>query len=193
MKHFVYGVISTIVLAIIGYYYFNFAQIFPAKDKVATSPSPSASASPSPSPVAKSQPAELDTYPHTPTTKGGLPLTQKTPAVKGASTAHPSSSPKPKITTLLLESSVCPVSIIKEVTDLKLPYLLKYELKNNTALGITAWRRDGNEVILNTTYSGNQGTIFKVLPPIDYLKIRIESKVCTDNNDNWIKLYLEQY
>lgn len=78
-----------------------------------------------------------------------------------------------------------------EVKDIKGPLTLRYELIDNTSFGITVWNSKGEELLQNTTYSGRSGSI-KTISGVDYMKVRVESKTCAGNNDNWLKLTAER-
>jgi hypothetical protein len=78
-----------------------------------------------------------------------------------------------------------------EVKDITGPLTLRYKLIDNTSFGITVWNKDGNELLSNTTYSGNSGSI-KTISGVDYMKVRVESKACASNNDNWLTLTAER-
>lgn len=78
-----------------------------------------------------------------------------------------------------------------EVKDITGPLTLKYSLKDGYSFGITVWKKDGNELVSNTTYSGNSGTI-KTIEGVDYMKVRIESKSCATNGENWITVTAER-
>jgi hypothetical protein len=78
-----------------------------------------------------------------------------------------------------------------EVKDIQGPLTLKYSLIDNTSFGITIWRADGNELFQNTTFGGNSGQI-TTISGVDYMKVRIESKTCAGNNDNWLTLTAER-
>ncbi|PIW08658.1 hypothetical protein COW38_00300, partial [Candidatus Collierbacteria bacterium CG17_big_fil_post_rev_8_21_14_2_50_45_7] len=95
------------------------------------------------------------------------------------------------LTLTLVKTSTCPISYMTEVKDIKGPLTLKYKLEGNTSFGITIWAKDGNELLKNTTYSGNSGQI-TTISGVDYMKIRVESKSCAGNNDNWLTLTAER-
>jgi len=151
-------------------------------------------ATPSPTPTGKPENGNTG-EPNAPTTKGGLPIEDT--KVKGAKTYVPSTKTKTTtvttshLTLTLVKSSVCPVSYMTEVKDISGPLTLRYELIKDTSFGITVWGKDGNELLQNTTYSGNSGTI-KTISGVDYMKVRVESKSCASNNDNWIRLTAER-
>lgn len=78
-----------------------------------------------------------------------------------------------------------------EVKDIQGPLTLKYKLIDNTSFGITVWNKKGEELLQNTTYSGTGGSI-KTISGVDYMKVRVESKSCAGNNDNWLQLTAER-
>jgi hypothetical protein len=78
-----------------------------------------------------------------------------------------------------------------EIKDIHGPLTFKYNLIDNTSFGITIWRADGNELFPNTTFGGNYGTI-TTISGVDYAKVRVESKTCAGNNDNWLTLTAER-
>jgi hypothetical protein len=84
-----------------------------------------------------------------------------------------------------------PISYNTEIKDIKGPLTFRYKLIDNTSFGITIWGKDGNELLQNTTYSGNSGST-KTISGVDYMKVRVESKSCAGNNDNWITLTAER-
>jgi len=143
--------------------------------------------SPTPSPQPKADPPRADTPAPTqkPTTKGGL--------VKGVSTAKTTTitTTTSHLYLTLIKSSACPISYMTEIKDITGPLTLKYSLKDGYSFGLTAWNKDGNELIGNTTYSGTSGTI-KTISGVDYLKLRIESKSCTSTTDNWLVVTAER-
>ena len=195
MKSFITGFLTILAIGIIGFITFRSTTSF--MTKMFGSPSPSAYVFPSESPVATSTPTNSATPApsETPvkTTKGGLPVEDT--KVKGATTYVPTTktvvTTTSHLTLTLVKSSVCPVSYMTEVKDITGPLTLRYELIKDTSFGITVWGKDGNELLQNTTYSGNSGTI-KTISGVDYMKVRIESKSCAGNNDNWLKLTAER-
>ena len=198
MKSFITGLLTILAIGIIGFITFRSTTSFMTKMFGSPTPTPSSSpmASATPMPTASAKPeSENTTEPTTPTTKGGLPIEDT--KVKGAKTYVPSTKTKTTtvttshLTLTLVKSSVCPVSYMTEVKDISGPLTLRYELIKDTSFGITVWGKDGNELLQNTTYSGNSGTI-KTISGVDYMKVRVESKSCAGNNDNWIKLTAER-
>ncbi len=200
MKSFITGLLTILAVGIIGFITFRSTTNF--MSKMFGSPTPSASSSPTASPVATPSPTptiELENgntvVPNTPTTKGGMPIVDS--KVKGASTYVPSKKTVTTTTTTshltltLIKSSVCPVSYVTEVKDITGPLTLRYELIKDTSFGITVWNSKGEELVQNTTYSGSFGAI-KTISGVDYMKVRVESKSCAGNNDNWIKLTAER-
>lgn len=191
MKQFIVGLLTVLILVAVGVVTFRgvtglFSKMFPTPS---VSPSPMASATPTPSFSPK---PSMTPEPSTaPTTKGGLPI--KSGTVKGATTTK-------KVTTTtttehliltLVKTSICPISYTTEVKDIKGPLTLRYELIDNTSFGITVWNSKGEELLQNTTYSGRSGSI-KTISGVDYMKVRVESKTCSGNNDNWLKLTAER-
>lgn len=190
MKQFLIGLITVLLLVVAGVLAFRgvtglFGKLFPTP-----SASPVASATPmptvTPTPSATAKPSAVPTAtPKGATTKGGL--------VKGVSTT----TTKKVVTTTshlmltLVKTSICPISYTTEVKDITGPLTLRYELIDNTSFGITIWKKDGNELLANTTYGGRSGTI-KTISGVDYMKVRVESKSCAGNNDNWLKLTAER-
>lgn len=195
MKSYIAGFITIIVLGVIGFVVFKSTTSF--MTNMFGSPTPSAtvlpSATPSFSPKASSSPTPAPSETPVKTTKGGLPIEE--PKVKGAKTYKPVTKTITTTTShlslTLIKSSICPISYITEVKDIKGPLSLKYVLKDGYSFGITVWKRDGNELIQNTTYSGNSGLI-KTIDGVDYMKVRIESKSCAGNSDNWLTLTAER-
>jgi len=198
MKSFITGLLTILAIGIVGFITFRSTTNFMTKMFGSPTPTPYSSpmTSATPMPTASAKPeSENTTEPTTPTTKGGLPIEDA--KVKGAKTYVPPTKTKTTTTTTshltltLVKSSVCPVSYMTEVKDISGPLTLRYELIKDTSFGITVWAKDGNELLQNTTYSGNSGTI-KTISGVDYMKVRIESKSCAGNNDNWIKLTAER-
>ena len=197
MKSFITGLLTILAVGIIGFIAFRSTTNF--MSKMFGSPTPSASATPTSSPIpsATPVPSSLPESNEIPvkTTKGGMPIVDS--KVKGASTYVPSKKTVTTTTTTshltltLIKSSVCPVSYVTEVKDITGPLTLRYELIKDTSFGITVWNSKGEELVQNTTYSGSFGTI-KTISGVDYMKVRVESKSCAGNNDNWIKLTAER-
>ncbi len=196
MKSFITGFITIIAIAILGFFVFKSTTSFMSQMFGSPTPisSPSASVTPTPSANTKPEVENSDEI-IAPTTKGGLPIPTPTPKIKGASTYKPVTktvtTTTSHLTLTLIKSSVCPVSYITEVKDIKGPLSIKYVLKDGYSFGITAWKKDGNEIISNTVYSGNSGLV-KTVDGIDYMKVRIESKSCPGNSDNWLTLTAER-
>lgn len=197
MKSFIAGLLTIIALGIVGFYTFKATTKLMTNLNPTLSATPAASVAPSPDPIVavKPSPSPEPEVKGKATTKGGLPIT--TGKIKGVSTMY---TPVKKVTTttttshLLLtvvKTSICPISYMTEIKDITGPLTLKYKLIDNTSFGITVWKRDGNELLQNTTYSGNSGMI-KTFSGVDYMKIRIESKTCAGNNDNWLTVTAER-
>ncbi len=192
MKQFFVGLVTVLVLVVVGVLAFRgttglFGRLFPTP-----SASPVASATPTPTatpiPSAATKPSEspATTPKGVSTTKGG--------EVKGVSTTTTTKkvvTTTSHLTLTLVKTSVCPISYMTEVKDITGPLTLRYELIDNTSFGITIWKKDGNELLPNTTYGGRSGTI-KTISGVDYMKVRVESKSCAGNNDNWLKLTAER-
>jgi len=198
MKSFIAGLLTIIALGIAGFYTFKATTNFMSKLNPTASTAPSATPSTIPSPSIVAKPSTTPEPSYVPTTKGGLPI--KTGAVKGVSTLKPVSAVK-KITTTttttshltltLVKTSTCPINYLTEIKDIQGPLTLRYQLIDNTSFGITIWNSKGEELLQNTTYSGNSGTI-KTISGVDYMKVRVESKSCASNNDNWLTLTAER-
>jgi hypothetical protein len=196
MKSFIAGLIAIMALGLVGFYTFKATTKFMSTLTPTPSASPSSSVSPTPTASSSAKPtstpeAEDKTVS---TTKGGLPV--KTGSVKGATTTNNTTRVTTTTTSThlfmtLIKTSICPISYITEVKDITGPLTLKYKLIDNTSFGITIWQKDGNELLTNTTYSGNSGLI-KTISGVDYMKIRVESKTCAANNDNWLQLTAER-
>lgn len=201
MKSFIAGLITIIALGIVGYFTFKATTTFISNLNASPSASPSMTPTPSPTPVPTSTPRSTpksespDNY--VPTTKGGVPLKPVLPAksgtVKGVSTVKKTTTTTTTshLFLTLVKTSVCPVTFNTEVKDITGPLTLKYKLIDNTSFGITIWNSKGEELLQNTTYSGNSGTI-KTISGVDYMKVRVESKTCAGNNDNWLTLTAER-
>ncbi len=192
MKSFIAGLIAIMALGLVGFYTFKATTKFMSNLTPTPSASPSASISPTPTPSTSAKPEVEDKAVNT--TKGGLPI--KTGLVKGVTSTNTSTKITTTTTTshlfmTLIKTSICPISYMTEVKDITGPLTLKYKLIDNTSFGITIWKKDGNELLGNTTYSGNSGLI-KTISGVDYMKIRIESKACAGNNDNWLTLTAER-
>lgn len=193
MKSFVAGLLTIIALGVVGYYTFKATTKFMST----LNPSPSASAialastSPSPSATVKPSATPVSNDDSTPTTKGGLPI--KTGTVKGVSTTKTitTTTTTSHLSLTLVKTNTCPISYMTEVKDIQGPLTLKYSLKDGYSFGITVWKSDGNELLSNTTYSGNSGTI-KTISGVNYMKVRVESKTCAGNSDNWLTLTAER-
>ena len=191
MKQFLIGLVTVLVLVVAGVLAFRgvtglFGKLFPTPSSTPiASASPSMNPSVAPSASVKPTVSPTATPKSVSTTKGGV--------VKGVSTT----TTKKVVTTTshlnltLVKTSICPISYITEVKDITGPLTLRYELIDNTSFGITIWKKDGNELLANTTYGGRSGTI-KTISGVDYMKVRVESKTCAGNNDNWLKLTAER-
>lgn len=188
MKSFFLGLATIIVLAVVGLVSFRsttglMSRLFPPASPTATpvpyfSPAPSATPTATPKPMTAT-PAKT----YTPTTKGGV--------VKGVSTVRTTTTTTSHLLLTLVKTSVCPISYMTEIKDIQGPLTFKYSLIDNTSFGITIWRRDGNELFPNTTFSGSSGQI-TTISGVDYAKVRVESKTCAGNNDNWLTLTAER-
>ncbi len=198
MKSFAAGLLTIIALGIIGF--FAFKGTTSLMTRLFVSPSPSASAVATPTPTPTPAPTKTPSPTSEPevkgeaTTKGGLPVkTASTGTVKGVSTAKTvtTTTTTSHLTLTLVKTSACPVSYMTEVKDIQGPLTLKYSLKDGYSFGITVWRADGNELLTNTTYSGTSGTI-KTISGVDYMKVRVESKTCSETSDNWLTLTAER-
>ncbi len=193
MKSFIAGLLTILALGIIGFYTFKATTSFMLKLGGSPTPSPIASASvvpsatPRPSTFPTLKPSATPTPSTAPTTKGGV--------VKGVTTTKPvrttTTTTTSHLNLTLVKSSACPISYMSEVRDITGPLTLKYSLKDGYSFGITVWKRDGNELVNNTTYSGGSGTI-KTISGVDYMKVRIESKSCTATSDNWLTVTAER-
>lgn len=187
MKSFIFGLATIIVLAVVGIVAFRGSSTLISRLFPPASPSETPLASPLATPTPTPSAPVVSYKSYVPVKKG---------LVKGVATSRPTptSTPTPVVphtSTILYQTSICPVSYTLEMQDIKDPLWLKYKLINNTSFGITIWRRDGNELFQNTTFGGNSGTI-TTISGVDYLKIRVESKTCAGNNDNWLTLTAER-
>lgn len=190
MKQFLIGLVTVLILVVAGVLAFRgvtglFGKLFPTPSaSPVASATPMPTVSPAPSVTAKPSATPTATPKGVSTTKGGV--------VKGVSTTT-----KKVVTTTshlnltLVKTSICPISYTTEVKDITGPLTLRYELIDNTSFGITIWKKDGNELLANTIYGGRSGTI-KTISGVDYMKVRVESKSCVSNNDNWLKLTAER-
>ncbi len=187
MKSFIVGLVTVLVIGLLGFAVFKNGQI--VVNRLFVSPSPSATpialATPTPTPTPKPSATATPAPTYRPTTKGGL--------VKGTSTQKTTTTTTTttNLTLTLVKSSICPISYMTEVKDIKGPLTLRYKLIDNTSFGITVWNESGEELLQNTTYGGSSGQI-KTINNEDYLKVRVESKSCAGNNDNWILLTAER-
>ena len=193
MKSFITGLITILAFGVVGF--FTFKATTSLMSRLVTSPSPSASPTPTPTPIVTPTPTPTpsakpnETY--VPTTKGGEPI--KNGTVKGATTTKTTTTTTTtsRLSLTLVKTSACPVSYMTEIKDIKGPLTFRYSLKDNYSFGITVWNKDGNELIGNTTYSGNSGTI-KTISGVDYAKVRVESKSCSATSDIWLTLIAER-
>ncbi len=195
MKSFIAGLVTIIILGLVGYYTFKVANNYLSELK----PSPVASASPTPQPSSLAQASPTPTpepkVEGVQTTKGGEPVSTAG-TVKGVTT--PITTKKVVTTTTterlvltIVKTSICPISYTTEIKDIKGPLTFRYKLIDKTSFGITIWNSKGEELLQNTTYSGNSGQI-KTISGVDYMKVRVESKSCAANNDNWLLLTAER-
>ncbi len=200
MKSFSAGLIAIIALAIVGYFTFKATTGFMSRLNPSPTASvlPSSTATPIPAatltPSSSAQPSSSPTASVKPTTKGGEPITTGTGSVRGTTTTTnrvTTTTTTSHIYLTLVKTSICPISYMTEIKDITGPLTFKYELIDNTSFGLTVWNKDGNELLQNTTYSGRSGSI-KTFSGVDYLKVRVESKTCAGNNDNWLKLTAER-
>ncbi len=176
MKPFIVGLLTILALGIIGFYTFK------ATTKFMNQLSPSPSASPTPTPTPTPSPSQIPTATYTPAVKG-TSTTKTTTTKTTTTTSH--------LTLTLVKTSTCPINYMTEIKDIQGPLTFRYSLNDGYSFGITIWKADGNEALTNTTYSGNSGTI-KTISGVDYLKVRVESKSCASNNDNWLTLTAER-
>ncbi|PIR99184.1 hypothetical protein COT87_00840 [Candidatus Collierbacteria bacterium CG10_big_fil_rev_8_21_14_0_10_44_9] len=181
MKSFIACLVTTITLGIVGFYAFKDTINWMSKLNPTPFPFPTVSPLPSPSPTLKPTLSPSPSYP--PTTKGGI--VQGVSAIKKTTTTTTTTTSHLLLT--LVKTSVCPISYMTEIKDIAGPLTFKYKLIDNTSFNITVWNKDGNELVQNTTYSGNAGQI-KTISDVNYLKVRLESKTCASNNDNWLTL-----
>jgi hypothetical protein len=187
MKSFIAGLLTIVILGTLGFLAFKATTNF--MGKLAPSPSTTPSASPSAMPSPSIKPSTTPEPSSKPTTKGGEPI--KSGVVKGVTTVKTITTTTSHITLTLAKTSSCPVSYMTEIKDIQGPLTFKYSLKDGYSFGITAWKKDGNEIIGNTTYSGSNGTI-KTIDGVDYVKVRIESKTCSATSDNWLTITAER-
>jgi hypothetical protein len=191
MKQFLIGLISVLVLVVIGVLAFRgvtglFGRLFPTPSATPTAsviPTPTATPSMMPKPSTTPNPQEGST------TKGGVVKGEATYSNPVRKTVTTTTTSHIKLT--LVRTSICPISYTTEVKDIKGPLTLRYQLIDNTSFGITVWNKSGEELLQNTTYSGNSGQI-KTISGVDYMKVRVESKSCAGNNDNWLTLTAER-
>jgi hypothetical protein len=188
MKSFIAGLLTIVILGTLGFLAFKATTNFMGKLTPSPSATPSASATPTPSVIPSAKPSITPEPSIKPTTKGGTPV--KSGTVKGVSTIKTTNTTT-HLTLTLAKTNACPVSYMTEINDIKGPLTLKYSLKDGYSFGITAWKKDGNEIIGNTTYSGSNGTI-KTIDGVDYVKVRIESKTCSSTSDNWLTITAER-
>ena len=175
MKSFVVGLLTILILTIVGFYTFKATTKFINQSTPSPSSSAIASASADPTLAPSPSPSQVPTAIYTPVVKG----TSTTKTVTTTTTSH--------LTLTLVKTSACPISYMTEVKDIEGPLTLEYSLKDGYSFGITIWKNDGNELLSNTTYSGSSGQI-KTISGVDYMKVRIESKSCASNNENWLTL-----
>lgn len=190
MKSFIAGILTIIALGVVGFFTFKATTGF--MTKLHPTPSSTPIASPSATPTPTPTPSTTPEPSYAPTTKGGQPV--KTGTVKGVSTIKTTktiTTTTSHLTLTLVKTSICPISYTTEVKGMTGPLTLKYKLIDNTSFGITVWNSKGEELLQNTTYSGNSGTI-KTISGVDYMKVRVESKTCASNNDNWLTLTAER-
>lgn len=177
MKQFLLGILTIIIFSAVAVIAFRgtttlMSRLFPASSQAPiASPLPSPSILPSPSAVL--QPT------HKPATK--LPSPIKT------TTTITSTS---RLYLTLIKSNVCPVSYLTEVKDIVGELTLKYSLKDGYTAKITVWNKDGNELVSNTEVR-NSGTL-KTISGVDYLKVRIESGICSSTSDSWLIVTAER-
>lgn len=191
MKQFLIGLVTVLLLVVVGVLAFRgvtglFGKLFPTPSvSPVASATPIPTITPTPSATVKPSATPSATPKGVTTTKGGVVKGESTVVTKKTvtTTSH--------LTLTLVKTSICPISYMTEVKDITGPLTLRYELIDNTSFGITIWKKDGNELLSNTTYGGRSGTI-KTISGVDYMKVRVESKSCANNNDNWLKLTAER-
>lgn len=191
MKQFLIGLVTVLLLVVAGVLAFRgvtglFGKLFPTHSaSPVASATPIPTITPTPSATVKPSANPSATPKGVTTTKGGMVKGESTVVTKKTvtTTSH--------LTLTLVKTSICPISYMTEVKDITGPLTLRYELIDNTSFGITIWKKDGNELLANTTYGGRSGTI-KTISGVDYMKVRVESKSCAGNNDNWLKLTAER-
>lgn len=196
MKQFLIGMITVLALSAVGLVAFRgvtglFEKMFPTPS-VSPSPVPTATPTPTPSASPKAETGMVDDTPAVATTKGGLPV-KSSGSVKGVTTTKKvtTTTTESHLSLTLVDTSICPISYITEIKDITGPLTLRYRLIDNTSFGITIWKADGNELYPNTVFGGSSGTI-TTISGVDYVKVRVESKSCASNNDNWLKLTAER-
>jgi len=190
MKSFVVGLVTVLVIGLAGFAVFRNGQNLLSRLTTSPSPSPTPSTLPIESPQAtremtpdaKRSGSPAPTY--KPTTKGGV--------VKGTNTTTPISitTSTSRLFLTLVKSSTCPISYMTEVKDITGPLTLKYALKDGFSARLNVWRKDGNELVPNTTVSGS-GTL-ATISGVDYFKIRIESADCGGDDTDWVKITAER-
>ena len=179
MKSFIVGLVTVLVIGLVGFAVFRNGQNLLSRLFVSPTPSPSSSpialATPTPTPTPRPSATPAPTY--KPITKGGI--------VKGTSSTSTS-----RLFLTLVKSSTCPISYMTEVKDITGPLTLKYALKDGFSARLNVWKKDGNELVPNTTVSGS-GTL-ATISGVDYFKIRIESADCGGDDSDWVKITAER-
>ena len=189
MKSFIAGLLTMLVLGVVGF--FTFKSTLNLMQRLNPSPSPSPSSKPCASEC--SELLSSSPQPQADLPRQDTPSPTYEPAIKGVSTSKTvtTTTTTSHLTLTLVKTSTCPISYMTEVKDIEGPLTLEYSLKDGYSFGITIWKNDGNELLSNTTYSGSSGQI-KTISGVDYMKVRIESKTCASNNENWLTLTAER-
>ena len=182
MKSFIYGLLIILIFGVAGFYLFRGAGNLASRLRPSSTPIASLPPSAFDTPVESLAPIST-TPPPSPvsTTKGGL--------IKGTSTVTTATTSSHLLFTLV-KTSTCPISYMTEVKDIRGPLTLKYALKDGFSANFNIWRRDGNELIPNTTVR-NSGTL-ATISNVDYFKLRIESSDCGDDDTDWITVTAER-
>ncbi len=200
MKQFTLGLLTIVVLVLVGYAGFRGASSLMSRLFPPSSPTPTPAGfltsdnTPSPTPVTSGKPNATPIASVKPTTKGGEPVaTPRSGSVQGASTSTTSVTTTHTISHVnltLVKSSSCPASFISEIKDVQGALTLKRSLHDGGSIGVTVWNKKGEEVLQNTAYSGS-GDI-KRFEGLDYLKVRVETKDCPSDRSDWLVVTAER-
>lgn len=183
MKSFFVGLLTVLVIGLLGFAVFKNGQNL--LNRLFVSPSPSATPAPSetptPTPTLSPKASRTPAPTYKPTTKGGV--------VKGATTTTTTTTTTSHLLLTLIKTNECK-TYTTEIKDITGPLTLKYSLKDNYQAAVTAWKSNGEEVISQRLIE-KSGEL-KRIEGLTYLKIQTQPAQCESTSDTWITLTAER-